>query len=532
MLTVKEMLSMPPLKGLEIVAGKGGENRTVSTVSVMDALDIYRWMKGGEFLITSGSPVKEDPSYIAPLIEKLNENGASAFGIKTGRFLGSIPKEALDTADRLSFPLIYIPNEFAFTDIINPVLREVIDRQSRILAMSEKIHRSFTRLAITEQGVEQILLTLSRIIGRETAFYDLYFSRLFVPSGFELKEEIESLPNSDLSKDLTRYFDTYPVSNLSMGYGLIVMGKRTGETIDRSDIALEHAATILILDVQKRISNSQVESKFRDELVHDIIYANIKSHLELFNRSRLYGWDFSKGGVVVTVDIDDFKENYRKILDKGENRHLENAMNDIYLKTVGMVKNLFPTVAYSKLNDAIVFILSQSESEAARTEHIFEDVRKMIAESGRFTATIAIGRYKSDPMELYLSYEESKKCVAISRSLSAKNTVVLYDKLGLYKLVNLLLGTPEAEELLDTYIRPLIKWDGETGGELTSTFAAVCESGWNLKHTAERLFLHYNTAKYRYGRICSLLGTDFKDADERTQAEIAVRLFKMTSMQK
>ena len=67
-----------------------------------------------EFLITSGNPIKEDPDYLATLIEKLDKHGASAFGIKTERFIGMIPQEAIAAADRLNFPLIYIPMDFAF----------------------------------------------------------------------------------------------------------------------------------------------------------------------------------------------------------------------------------------------------------------------------------------------------------------------------------------------------------------------------------------------------------------------------------
>ncbi len=33
---------------------------------------------------------------------------------KTERFIGMIPQEAIAAADRLNFPLIYIPMDFAF----------------------------------------------------------------------------------------------------------------------------------------------------------------------------------------------------------------------------------------------------------------------------------------------------------------------------------------------------------------------------------------------------------------------------------
>lgn len=528
MLTVREVLAMEPLQGLKVMAGEGGLDRAVTTVSVMDALDIYKWMKGGEFLITSGQPLYDDPSYLSVLIQQLKDANAGCLGIKTYRFLESIPQSVLDTANRLSFPLIHIPKEYAFTDIINPVLRELIDKQARMLALSSQIHKCFTELAVTEQSVEVILESLGSLIGRETAFFDYTFSRMFVPERYTaMKAKVMGVRDKQtLWKSLNRSFDTYSVSNLSKNYGLILMDKAGGGAGERENIALEHASTILILDAQKRISNQQIENKFRDGLVHDIIYRNINSELELHNRSQLYGWDFSSGGTAVVVDIDNFKKNYHKHLDNQVNLELDYAMKRIYQSISELLQNRFATVACSRLTDSIVILVANQEplSEQARllTESL-EEVREAIVQNSRFTATIGIGQSKTDPMQLYQSYEEAKTCVQICRSQQQGNTVMPYDDLGIYKLVNLVLNTKEADELLERYITKL----EQSEGELLPTFLEVCESGWNLKAVSKKLYLHYNTVKYRYTRICELLGTDFKNTGDRTQAEIAVKIYQM-----
>ena len=139
-------------------------DRDVSTVSVMDAPDIYEWMRGGEFLITSGYVMKDDPEYIAEMVEKLDEWGASAFGIKLGRFIDKIPESAIRTAERLNFPILVIPVEFAFTEVINPVLQEVVNQKSREMIYSENVHREFIRMAIEEKSISEILQMLEQYI--------------------------------------------------------------------------------------------------------------------------------------------------------------------------------------------------------------------------------------------------------------------------------------------------------------------------------------------------------------------------------
>ena len=81
MIKLREILSMPVFRNFRVVAGEGGIDREVGTVSVMDAPDIYKWMKGGEFLITTGYAVKDRPEYIRSLIINLDKGGAAALGM-------------------------------------------------------------------------------------------------------------------------------------------------------------------------------------------------------------------------------------------------------------------------------------------------------------------------------------------------------------------------------------------------------------------------------------------------------------------
>lgn len=533
MINIADILNLPTLNRLKIIAGHGGMGRQVSTVSVMDAPDIYKWMKGGEFLITSGNPIKEDPNYLATLIERLDKHGASAFGIKTERFIGVIPQEAIDTADRLNFPLIYIPPDFAFTDIINPVLEEVISKQAIQLRFSQEIHESFTELALTEQPIERLLETLQAIIHREVAFFDMQFVKLFIsPQSPGLTHELSD-------KFLTRNFyswiednyDTYKISNQTTTYGIIVLGEDSKKvSLENQNIALESAGTNLILDTQKRISNDQITSRFRDEFIFDIIYNNINSKTEFYNRAELYHWTIQSGGRVVIVDFDNFKEHYAK-KDNRQNLSLEFTMQILFRSITQRFKEEFAQIAYSKLNDYFVYIIYEENDTLKlqkRLEKVYDYFRGEIIEKLGLTATIAAGQYKTDVMDLHQSFEEAKKCILINRNMNRGDTVVLYEKIGIYKLIYLILETEEAAELLENYIYILKRYDEKNNGNLLDTLIAVCENSWNLKLASKELFLHYNTIKYRFSRICQILHSDFKNMDDRINAEVAIRIYQMT----
>lgn len=398
MFTVKDMLEIPDFRDFRIIAGEGGSSREIKTVSVMDAPDIYEWMKGGEFLITSAYVMREHPEQAADLIERLVENGASAFGIKFTRFIDGLPKEALETAEKLNFPIISIPVEFAFTDVIDPVLREIVD--------------------------------------------------------------------------------------------------------------------------------AQIEAKYREEFVQDLIYSNIKYREEVYNRAEIYHWDFRNGGMVVIVDVDDFKLKYAEGLDRQKNERMEWDMSRVMRISGNILRQSGHQISFSKLNDRIVYIVSfvQGMEEISRLRELLERLREEIHRQTELTVTIGVGKYCGDIFDISESFQEAKKAIVISRTLYPRDRVSCYEELGIYKLLNLVKNTPEAEEFEEKYVTKLKEYDRKNKSELWDTLAVLVQCGWNMRKASEQLYIHYNSMKYRYRKICEVLGEDLQNYDRRLDAQIAVDL--------
>lgn len=526
---IKEILDMKQFKNMKVIAGKNGLERKVSAVSVMDYLDIYNWMKGGEFLITSGAPMKNNPEFMMTLIEKLNQKNVACFGIKTDRFLGTIPQNAIDLANELNFPLIFIPNEYAFTDIINPVLNKIIFEQGNQLKVSNEIHTSFTNLAIQECGVDKVIEILGEIISQEVAFYSYQFLEMHIPSDSQLNEQLQNYRFPDDIDSVKKNFETFEVKNKSSTYGIIILGKIKFKIDFEKTIALKHASTVLILESQKRISKYHQDEKFKLEIIHDIIYKNIQSEAELINRAQICGWNFTHGGIAVIVDVDNFKVNYNNKLNKVQTSNLDQKVDLIYKLSVKKISNQFSTVASTKLNDYIVFIISDKDKNVIiKLQKIFARLQENIYNETGFTCTVGIGNFQTSCMNLGESYLQAKQCITIYKSIGKKNSMVIYNDLGLYKIANLIINTPEATELLDKFIHKIIEYDKKYKTEFFKTFVSICSNNWNLKATSKELFIHYNTIKYRYDRICILTNCNYDNINDKIQAVLALKIYEMT----
>jgi len=110
--------------------------------------------------------------------------------------------------------------------------------------------------------------------------------------------------------------------------------------------------------------------------------------------------------------------------------------------------------------------------------------------------------------------------------------ILFYNRLGLYRLLAPVMNSPESEELCLQYIKPLEDYDKKYHGELLSTLQEILQCGWNLKESAEKLYIHYNSIKYRYSKICKVLNLDLSDHDNRSLVEIAMKLYRLKHYKK
>ncbi|HHX51532.1 MAG TPA: hypothetical protein GX711_08845, partial [Clostridia bacterium] len=161
--TVADMMELPVMQGAIILAGRSGLGRRITSATVFDAPDGLKWLKGDEMVITTLYPFKDDLSLQLYFINRLCQGGAAALGIKLERYFRTLPEEVIQVANENDFPIISLPYDCAWIDLINPILAEVMNRQLLELKRSEEIHRSLTDLVLrggTLKSIADVLYNL------------------------------------------------------------------------------------------------------------------------------------------------------------------------------------------------------------------------------------------------------------------------------------------------------------------------------------------------------------------------------------
>jgi purine catabolism regulator len=526
-MNVEDIIKFKGLDNLKIIAGEKGINRKVNTVSVMDAPDIYNWLKGGEFLITTGYIMKENPYEIKELIIKIEKAGAAGLGIKLNRFIDALPTEVISIANELNFPIVSIPIKYSFADIINPILSEIVNKQARTLLYSQLIHESFTDLVIKGGSIEKIIKTLSALIDKKIVYYDIYFNNIC--TGKIEKRLVKKIKSVDI-KNFLKSYNNFPVK-IEKIYGYIIVYEDIERLGEYDKIAIEHASTVLKLEIQKKISNLQIESRYRDEFVRDLILDNIKSYQEVSNRAGLYNWNFENGNIVIIFDIDNFKQEYLKIDHKYDNNTIEDTRKNIFNYIIKAIKYRLKGSVYTTFSDSIVFIIRPSKNNSdefnIKLKNICDNIREKVLNIHKFTLTIGIGGCKSLPTDIYLSYNEAKDSVKLGRFVYDKNHTVFYKDLGIYRLFSDLSKSEDGKKYYKDYIGKIIDYDKARNTEFLLTLEYIVKNDWNLKATAEDLYVHYNTIKYRFNKINKILNMNLRDSENKINISVALKLYKM-----
>ena len=128
--TLQEVLQLPAFTGCVLCGGAAGLDGRVSGVNLTDTPDYARWLMPGELLITTGFAIAGDAQAVEALLPTAAEKGLCGVGIKPGRYLPKpLPAELTAAADRLSLPLIQLPDDVRFTELADAVSREIARRR-------------------------------------------------------------------------------------------------------------------------------------------------------------------------------------------------------------------------------------------------------------------------------------------------------------------------------------------------------------------------------------------------------------------
>jgi purine catabolism regulator len=544
-LSVGEVLGVSTLADARLIGGASGMNRRiVQRLNVMEVPDILAWVKPHELLLTTGYPLRNTPQSLDRLVADLDERGLAALAIKLGRYLDGLPHEMVEQADRLGFPLILLPNDVGFDDILNQVLTDILNRQAAVLARTEEVHRALVQIVLGGGGVQEVVDEVAGLLEAMVVAVD-GDGRTLAAAGpeDELAARVDesgrvtSFPEGGAAARLSggAFFDAagthavVPVVAGGFDHGRIIAFSTDG-TLRESDIGiLERVATVAALVITKQQAVAAVESKYRADFLRDVLAGRAGDGDRVVAHCIGFGWDFDRPIAVVVAELDhpEAPRPEPRADDprgRGDERLAQDRLAAAWATAVRRRDRGAAVAAFSHEVVAVVGVPQDGDLSA-----LVKDATSAFSDhvGARGTFSTGVSRTVTTPAELPDAYDQAVKAVKVGRQLHGLGAVAHFDQLGVYRLLSLVPDTHELRAFVHETLGEL-SGDGDPEAvDLRRTLQVLLETNLNVAETARRLHFHYNTLRYRIGKLERLLGPFTEDAHLRLNLTLALHVLRM-----
>lgn len=174
-----------------------------------------------------------------------------------------------------------------------------------------------------------------------------------------------------------------------------------------------------------------------------------------------------------------------------------------------------------KYKQGMLAVLSVTHSHR-ETAHAF--VADFLNETSLDTSSYHIGVSNQFQQLHFLDKAIRESLYAIQMCSSKKQNICYYDSIGLYKLILPFSDTFWFKEFAHSILEPLKTYDTKYTADLLKTAIVYVQQYGNIKKTAEYLFQHENTIRYRLNKMKELLHLDESPSEFYAQLSIAVHL--------
>ncbi|MCI0685934.1 MAG: PucR family transcriptional regulator ligand-binding domain-containing protein [Sporichthyaceae bacterium] len=517
------MLESSSLAGSSLLAGKEGLGRLVQRLNVMEVPDILPWVKPHELLLTTGYPLRNNPEQLVALLAELDARGLAAVAVKLGRYLDELPPAMLTAADELGIPLIQLPDHVSFDDVINQVLTDILNRQAALLARTEQVHHALVQIVLDGGGLQEVTDELVRLLGGPVCVTDPG-GRVLAASG-QVPANLAALLHGRAG--LRRYGDVETavvrIVAGSLDHGRIVAVPGDRELTSQDVQILERAATVAALVITKQLAVAAVEGRYQGDFLRDILSGRGGPGESVLAHAVSLGWDIDRSLAVLVVELDELSAPGTGSARAGELRRAQERLAGAWGAALRARDPRTAVVGYSL---EVVALVDGSADPVEAARQLAATVTADLTAS-KHSFSVGVSRVVGNVAALPGAYEQSRQALRVGRRMHGRQVVAGFDELGVYRLLSLVPDGDELHSFVRETLGPLADGDDAESRDLRRTLQVLLDTNLNVAETARVLHYHYNTLRYRIGKLERMLGPFTADPHLRLNLALALQVIQM-----
>ncbi|MFS0916285.1 PucR family transcriptional regulator [Brevibacillus sp. 179-C 1.1 NHS] len=534
LITVRELIQVGGFDDSAVLAGEAFLDKELLGVTSFDSPDGHRWLRPGEFVLTTGFPFlshqKTCAKRLITLIDELVEIGTPGLAVKLGRYIEAIPEAVITHATKHAFPILSFPMDKAWSDVIVPVVQYINDKQRIELDRTHAIYERFHHYLTGGEPISTLADLLFDILHAPVSIQVPHLKWKWDSSPLQLPEDHswDKLYGQRAPVRLTHE----PLSRLNEGphirwllqdqivQGAIVIGQIERDLYTWEKVAIEQSAALLSLEMQRQRAIHETLQRFRNDFLQQLVTGQIPSYDVLIRKTDEVGWEISDHYIAMIISVSPHDKTGMEIWQ--ENHYLLDALRSLVSSNEAILYGL-------DQENRVLLLVPMPDPVCTETilQWLHEQCLKLISNKLHQPVFAGIGRFHPHREGIVRSYREA--LISFRTALQSVNSTVepmfclkSFHTLGLERIMYADDPATEAQAFSDECLGKIQSYDRDKNGQLLQTLQVFLQADGNYTEAARRLFVHKNTIKYRIQLIREWTGLNAENGHDQMLLRIAI----------
>lgn len=496
-LRIKDILLLQEFQYAKIISGKNLLDTEVNGATIVNTLEGFASVERGNFILTTGFPSFTDEAF-KQLIRSLAEKGVSGLGIKIGSNIPSISSDIQSFAGHYKLVIIELDSNIPWADLMIPIVNYVNYEQKLELEKIKNIYEAFQTFLLAKSDIQQLPSLMEKLLAKKTTIYlhaiDKSYSSFVVPPVFEnvLSNIVQTMKTQNLTKESFQELPipvyVKPIYENRHLEGCIIIWECQMLGASWHNVAISQATAILLTELQKIKSILSLSQQNRSSFLLDVFRGKFNSIEEIVRVSKEVNWNLADHPYQLLLIQLTFPDNQK------QDAFIVTSQLIFLLEKYTLTKICFDS------NDYLVLLLDTTSEITA--DFICKKIDFLLAKYQLQAAYFGgVGRVYALP-SIVKSYNEaliSLHFAKTKKNLLAK--VIHFEHLNFERILFSNHPIKEASFLQQEYLLPLKEFDQKKAAELYHTLKVFLFNNADFNKTAEQLFVHKNTVRYRLSLI-------------------------------
>jgi sugar diacid utilization regulator len=294
------------------------------------------------------------------------------------------------------------------------------------------------------------------------------------------------------------------------------------------DALLRMVGSLIALEVQRSQAPERASEAAVAAFLSDLLGRKVTDRENIVARGHELGVDLAGGASVVVArarprqpEEGDWRARVLAIAERGARAVARGSL----AAAVDLIPGWRQDDGGNHAGEQVIVVPGADADLAARAADAVR--RELESNLEHYAVAVARSRVALDPIDLHRAGAEALLAANVAEAQG--KTLIAFEETGAYRLLLPAMSEDPGElrRFHEETVAPLVAYDEQYETELVRTLETFLDCDGNVANTAQKLFTHRHTVRYRLERVKELTGLDVGSTDGRERLGLGLKAMRV-----